>query len=77
MVRDQGKDGTFIDLCMEEIERINKHRFLSPYFGENVKFLHHEYGDLAKVDALTFEDVSIISRYGVSGSLFDILKNWI
>tara|TARA_B100002019_G_scaffold291787_1_gene312968 strand:+ start:927 stop:2789 length:1863 start_codon:yes stop_codon:yes gene_type:complete len=74
MVRDQGKDGTFIDLCMEEIERINKHRFLSPYFGENVKFLHHEYGDFAKVDALTVEDVGLFQDMEFRVVCFDILK---
>ena len=74
MVVKEGKDGTFIDLCMEEIERINKHRFLSPYFGENVKFLHHEYGDFAEVDALTVEDVRLFQDMEFRVVCFDILK---
>ena len=73
MVVKQKKDGTFIDLCMEEIERINKHRFLSPYFGENVKVLH-EFGDFAEGGALTVEDVGLFQDMEFRVVCFDILK---
>ena len=72
-VVEQEKDGTFIDLCMEEIERINKHRFLSRYFGENVKVLH-EFGDFAEEDALTVEDVGLFQDMEFRVVCFDILK---
>lgn len=75
MVVEQGKDGTFTDLCMEEIERINKHRFLSPYFGENVKILHEFGAESGRMpDALTFEDVGLFEDMEFRVVCFGILR---
>ena len=75
MIVGEGKNGTFIDLCMEEIERINKHRFLSPYFGENVKILHEFGAERGRMpDALTFEDVELFQNMEFRVVCFDILK---
>tara|TARA_B110000046_G_scaffold179156_1_gene207994 strand:- start:191 stop:1120 length:930 start_codon:yes stop_codon:yes gene_type:complete len=79
MVVDEEKGGAFIDLCMEEIERINKHRFLSSNYDLTLKTLYEVgveelSGPGRWAEALTAEDMKLFQDMEFRVVCFDILK---